>query len=191
MLFAEGGFTTSLSLCMFAFPGGLCHSRDTRRSLSSCNERASPFSPVLCKTEVLFLPWRQGGMVWGPGGCSGEGDGGDGGFALPCAIPGAEGQSLQVLSQQRRRSRGSSVRGGGISFPAPSGRQEPSAGAPAPGPVPRAQLSRVFRKPGRYPTADVAADGVLLPLPSAEPGRRAEDVAQDRPCIPQGGRPRW
>ena len=70
--------------------------------------------------------------------------GGDWGFALPCAVLGAEGQSLQVVSQQQRRSHGSTVRRASISSPLPSRRHKPSAGVPAPGPVPQAQLSWVF-----------------------------------------------
>lgn len=54
-----------------------------------------------------FLIWMAGWDRRGPGGRSGEGDGGDRRFALPCAVLGAEGQSLQVLSQRQRRSRGS------------------------------------------------------------------------------------
>lgn len=128
----------------------------------------------------------------GPGGRSGEGNGGDWGFALPCAIFSAEGQSLRVLSQQLRRSHGSTVRGASVSFPLPSGRQKPSAGALAPGPVPQAQLSWVFRQPQQYPKADVAAGGFFLPFPSPEPSRSAgpEDTAQDCPRISKGGRPR-
>lgn len=162
-LFAEGSFTTSLSLCMCSFREGLCHSWDTRQYFLLKRES----EPVcLSGTEVVFCL---------DNGCSRESDGRHQGFALPFAILGAEGQSLQVLSQQQRRSHGSTVRGASISFPLPSGSHKSSAGALVPGPVPQAQLRwGFFRKP-----RDIArlmlqlVDIYSFPQPGAQQEHRA------------------
>lgn len=112
---------------------------------------------------ILMAGWDQRG----PGGRSGEGDGGDRRFALPCAVLGAEGQSLQVLSQRQRRSRGSTEppspshrpRGGtsprlGLRRQVPSPRLGSAGFLGSPSDIPRLMVQLVdfrFLSPARSP----------------------------------------